>query len=428
MQRWCCRRLWLLALVVVAPGVLWVLVLTLIPTGWARDRLVAALERETGRSIGLEDVRLGLLGGLHLRGLAVAQPGRASDPWLTADEISIDVNAAQLLAGRIEPGRIEARGVFARVRRGADGSLELGDLLRRGKPPANADPDRTSRPDEERDVTFLLSDARLVLIDEPTGTRLNFTEVDGRGTWRRHRTVLSELKGRLNGGPFLLEAEIERGQGSPMFDGALHARKIVLGEGMHVLRYVVPVLSESAAVELAGRLDLNLYLRGQGDSADELTRSLVGQGAVRIDPITLEQSRLLAELGRIILLPEGARVGSIRGDFEVGQGRVASKNLNLEVGALPIILDGWTDFRGQVDYRVRTRGIAHAIAAELRHALEDLPVGVDDVMELRLRGAPGRLELTLDGLPVTTGPDGRALPEKARLREMARRIRDRLLR
>jgi hypothetical protein len=427
MRRWCPGRLRLLGLLLLAPAVAWVLALTLIPTGWARDRIVAELQRETGRSIRLEDVRLGPLGGIHLRGLEVAQPGKPGDPWLTADRVSIDVSAAQLLVGRPWPSRVEARGVFLRVRRDAGGAMEIRDLLRRQKPGPDADPDRAQRPEDESEVAFSLADARMVVIDEPTGTRLNFSDLEGHGTWRRHRTTLNELHGQLNGGPFLMEAELERGQGSPMFEGELHARRVALGPGMSVLRYVLPVLTD-AAVGVSGRLDLNLYLRGQGDKRGELAGSLVGRGAVRIDPITLEESRLLAELGRVLTLPEGARIGSVVGDFEIAHRRIGTKNLNLEVGALPIVLEGWTDFDGQVDYRVRTRGITHAIANELRAALEDLPIGVDDVLELRLRGTLGELSLSLDGLPVATGPDGRPLSDRARLRETARRLRDRFLR
>jgi hypothetical protein len=428
MLRWCLRRLRLLGLVLLVPPVLWCLAVTLMPTGWARDRLVAALERETGRSIQLEAVRLGLLGGVHLRGLEVAQPGKPSDPWLTADVITIDVHAAELLAGRIEPGRVEAIGVVLRVRRDADGDLEIGDLLRRGRATPAEDPDRAGRPDsDESDVAWRLADGRLSVVDEPTGTLLEFTQVEGQGTWRRDRTTAHDLHGRLNGGRFLLEADVERGLSSPMFEGELHTRNVELGRGMHVLRYVVPILG-GPSVDLAGRLDLNLYLRGQGDSSEELTRSLVGRGAVRIDPITLEGSRVLAELGQVFHLPQGARVGAVGGDFEITGGRVGSQNLRLEAGTLPIVLDGWTDFSGRVDYRVRARGLSHALSSELRAALEDLPLGVDDVLDLRLRGEPGHLELTLDGLPLTARPDGRPPDQKDRLREAARRLRDRLLR
>lgn len=413
-------------LLLLAPPVLWTLGVSLMPTGWARTRLVAALERETAREVRLDDVRLGLFGGLHLRGLSVAEPREPDDPWLKADSITIDVNAAELLAGRLAPRRVEVQGVSLRVRRGADGNFEIGDLFRRS-PKAGPDPAAGRDPEPtDQGVALRLTDARVELIDEPTGTRLGFTDLEGRGTWRRHRTILHELRGRCNGGPVLLEAELERGSGSPMFEGELHARHVRVGEGMTALHYVAPVLS-GASVGLDGQLDLNLYLRGQGSTADELARSLTGRGAIRIDPIALDHSHVLAELGRVLTLPDGARVGSFGGTFDVARRRVTSKDLTLELAGLPIVLDGATSFDGAVDYRIRSEGLADSFSRELRSVLEDLPVRVDDVLDLRLRGTAGHYELTLDGLPVA-GRDGRPLSDKERLREAARRLRDRLIR
>lgn len=412
-----------------APPLLWLAVVAAAPTGWARDRIVAALQRETGHEVRLAAVRIGPLGEVRLRGLELARAGRGEDPWLRAESIGIDIHAGQLLAGRLAPGRVEARGVSLRVHRDADGQLEIGELLSH---PSRTSPDSPSGPappaeEAGREVEFRLDGAHIVVLDDPTGTRLEFSELQGQGTWRPLRATLDELRGRLNGGPFLLEGELERGPGSPMFEGELRARKVDLRRGMEILHYIAPVLA-GASAGLEGRLDLNLYLRGQGHTRTELVSSLTGRGAIRIDPITLEDSQLLVELGRVLTLPEGTRVGSVGGDFEVAHERVTTRDLTVEVAGLPIVLDGSTEFTGRVDYRIRSEGVAEAVSRELRTLLADFPLRVDDVLDLRLRGEPGHYELTLDGLPVGRDRHGRPLDDKARLREAARRLRDRLVR
>lgn len=410
----------------VVPPFLWLLVVAAAPTGWARERIVAALRRETGHEVRLAAVQLGLLGEVRLRGLELAHPDQPNDPWFQAESVAIDIHAAQLLAGRLAPGKVEAQGVMLRVHRDAEGHFELRRLLRHE--PRVHDPSSPRSPDDaNHEVIFRLTQGRILVRDEPTGVRLDLTDLAGDGTWRSDRATLHELRGRLNGGPFLLEGELERGPGSPMFEGELRARKVALERGTNILRFITPVLS-GAAPGLEGRLDLNLYLRGQGDTRAELERSLAGKGAIQVDPITLEHSQFLSELSRVLTLPEGTRVGSVGGEFELAHGRIGTHDMTVEVGGLPIVLDGWTDYEGRVDYRVRSEGVAQAVSRELRNLLADLPVRVDDVLDIRLLGEPGSYQLTLDGLPIDFDRQGRPWDDKTRLREAARRLRDRLIR
>ncbi len=314
-----------------------------------------------------------------------------------------------------------------RVRRQPGGGFEFGDLLRTDAP-RPALPTASGESDDatgDHDVTFRLTDSRVTVLDDPTGTRLEFNDLDGHGTWRRNRARLTGLTGTLNGGPFMLEAELDRGATAPMFEGEFHARDVALGEGMKVLGYIAPVLA-GASSGIDGRMDLNLYLRGQGDTTDELGRSLVGQGAVRLDPIVLDQSHLISELGRVLTLPEGARVGAIRSDFGIANRRVLSKNLTLEVAGVPIVLAGWTDFDGQVDYRIHAETLAGRFAPEIRNLFDDLPLGLNGLLELRVQGAPKALLVTLDGVPINA--DGEPHSTQDHLRELGRRLRDRVLR
>src|SRR5262249_28751518 len=139
---------------------------------------------------------------------------------------------------------------------------------------------------------------------------------------------------------------------APSFEGHLRAHGISLKEEMSALGYLVPVLAGTSGCP-DGRLDLNLYLRGRGADRAALRSSVVGHGSVNLDPIALEDSRLLDALAQCVTLPAQGRIGSIRGDFAIQAGRIASDNLTIDVSTLPIVLSGWTDFDGRVNYRVR---------------------------------------------------------------------------
>ena len=57
--RWCVRIACGLVLV---PPLVWLLVLLIVPTGWARRQLVAQLEARSGRRVALDAVSLGPTG------------------------------------------------------------------------------------------------------------------------------------------------------------------------------------------------------------------------------------------------------------------------------------------------------------------------------------------------------------------------------
>lgn len=413
------------ALVLAVPPVVWVLALAVMPTGWARNRVAAAIERETGRAVTLAELRLGPLGGIRLRGLELSERGREHQPWLQVDRIVIVPDWACLIAGRLEPASVEAQGLTFRAERRTGGDFPFRDLLRSQPHEAGeSDPASTgSSLDAPRsEVQFRVSEVQVSLLDEPTGTRLEFAGLTGHGVWRGHRATIEHLAGRLNGGTFELEAELERGTFGPMFEVQTFARQVAVGRGMDLLGFVVPVLPE-ATQEVQGRMDLNLYLRGQGNTRAELTDSLVGQGSIRLDPIELRESPLVAELTRVLKLPDRIHVGSVHGDFGIAKGRILSNQMTLDAGGTPIVLSGSTDFHGRVDYRVRSEAVQSALGP----LLAELPLTLDDVVELRLRGTPGRLSASIDGLPLRNA-SGQTFSDREQIRELGRRLRERVFR
>ena len=260
------------------------------------------------------------------------------------------------------------------------------------------------------------------MVDEPTGTRLSFTGVSGRGMWRSDHAVVQDVEGELNGGQFELEAEMERTSLGPTFEVQLKARGVAIGEGMNLLSYVVPILSKSRG-DLQGKMDLNLYLRGEGDSVAALRESVVGQGAIVLDPIELRDSALVTELSQVLELPDRVRIGTVRSDFGVVKGRIISNEMVVDAGGVPFVLSGCTDFQGNIDYRVRSQAVNEAIAPYL----SSLPIGINDVVELRIKGTREKMSATVEGIPLRD-ETGRPLSDKERIREIGRVLRDRLLR
>ncbi|HEX8201060.1 MAG TPA: hypothetical protein VF590_11270, partial [Isosphaeraceae bacterium] len=248
---------WLLGLVLVPP-LLWAALLWVIPTGWAKALLVERLGRATGQAVALDDLRFRALGGVRLTGLRLGASAQDPDPWLRVESLRVDLNLAQLLMGRLRPREVEAAGLSLRIKRLRDGSLEFGDLLGGGAgaapaaaprdvaaarspapvaaAPAPAPVAADAAPGPGRDVLeFRLRDARVLVLDEPSATRLEFDGVEGRGTWEPGRAAIRELRGGLNGGAFELVARLDQGPDAPAFEGELRAEGVVLGVGMNAL-------------------------------------------------------------------------------------------------------------------------------------------------------------------------------------------------
>lgn len=418
----------LIGFVVGAP-LLWGLVLALLPTEWARARIEAALRASTGQDVELGEVRLDALGGLRLRSLFLSEAGHPDGAWFQADEVKIGLSVARLFLGRLEPAWVEARGAQVRLHRPVDGTFPSGQLLRARptkQPGASGGREGGATATE---IAFRVSDSRVEVFDATTRTRVSLTGLEGNGIWREHHVTLSQLAGKLNEGPFKLNAELVRGTRGPMFEVELTVREAKVAEASVLLGLVTPVLGRATPeAELQGLLDLNLYLRGQGDTSEELERSLVGQGALRLDQLSFEHRGLFAELGRIVKLPSDARIGTVHGQFRVGRGRIEGDPIVLEIGSLPLVLKGWSDFGGRFDYRVRSEALAALVAPELKSLIPELPAGLEDMLEVRLSGERGTMRVTTHGFGARISPNGQGISETEQLREIGRRLRDRILR
>jgi uncharacterized protein involved in outer membrane biogenesis len=419
--------------VLVLPAVFWTLVLAVIPTDCARAKIAARLSKASGRTVTLGAIRVGVLGGVSLRDLKIGVPRSGDDAWLQVKEASINVSMLQLLFGQVDPTEVNVHGLFLRILRRRNGTLELADLLQTGSDPKTTQSAESDGTHEPTGLTFRLDKAKVLVVDEPTGTRLEFTGVEGWGTCQGGLASLTELRGALNGGTFQLAAQVDRSGKEPRFEGQVRLRDVALREGMTALAYLVPVLADAPA-SVDGKLALDLYLRGEGASRDALRRSVVGQGKVTLDPIELDGSRLLAELSQLTDQPSQGRVGAIRSDVSIKDGRIVSDNLTLDVTKMPVMFSGWTDFDGQVSYRLRVEGLAGRLPAKAKDFLTDLAINLDDLADVKVRGTIHDLAVTVEGVRLDANGSGGepgskdGSDDRQPLREIGRRLRDRLRR
>ncbi len=313
-------RCWIPLGVLLLPPLAWTLLLAVLPTGWARARVVARLEAVSGRVIGLEGLRVGVCGGLTLTDLSVAAPATPTDPWLKIGRGRLDVSLAQLLFGRIDPSDVTLDGLILRVHRREDGTLEFADSITSA---STADKNvETADADEPPLLQFRVTNSRLTLLDDSTGTQWEITNLEGGGIWEGKRTTIENLSGTLNGGQFELASQLDRSGAKPAFEAHARIEHANLDPGWRLLGYVAPVVTEESS-SVQGKLDLDLYVRGQGTSRDDFRRALVGQGTFTIDPVQLTGAPVVAELARELGFSEASEVGAIRSNFVIKDARAS---------------------------------------------------------------------------------------------------------
>ncbi len=430
-----CRRFRKLILLIalgaiLLPALLWVAIVLIAPTSWARNYVIAALEDGSGRTVQLDDLSVCLRGCISLANLRISSPGTSSDPWFKAESIDIDVSPIQLLCGRFEPSRLDVEGATLRVYRRADGSLELSDLMSPRGPRTGSGTAEDSSSCGSHPLEAHLRRMRVILIDEQSRTQMTLEDVHGEGTREDDGSLRFSLSGLWNQGPFELTAQLDRSLSQPSFDGQFKASNVVMDQGMSAIRYAVPVLA-GAPMELKGRLGTNIYLSGKGRTGDEIRKSMTGRGSLSLDPISLEGTPLIAEFAKIASQPTEEAVGSIHSDLIIKNQRISTDHLTMTIGRLPVNVAGWTDFEGRLDYQVKLDNLTSRIPEKAREYLTGLDLDVDSLTALRLTGTVDQVAIR----PFGAGSDGRkgverliAPEDRQRLKVLGRQIRDKLLR
>ena len=356
------RWRWYLGLLVgliLTPPLLWLLVVAIAPTGWAKGKVVAILESRSGRRVSLEGLSVRLLGGIRLTNLKIGSPKDLGNPWLKAADIRLDIGPLQIVRGNLRPTRVDVDGVDLRVLRRADGTVELADLIQ----PISVPSDRliTWNAKSADHVAVQVRHTTVTVLDEPTQTRLHLQDVEGEGYCEGPRAVVDQLRGSLNGGAFRFAAQLDRTASALSLESQFRADDVNLDDGMNILSYVVPVLA-GAPSAFKGRLNTDFYIQGQGASWGSLCRSLAGHGVIALNPITLDGAPLVAELSKFADLSRSRRVGSIRTDFVFKDRRITTDHFTMNIARLPITMSGWTDLDGRLDYHDEDPGAQRSAA------------------------------------------------------------------
>jgi AsmA protein len=206
-----------------------------------------------------------------------------------------------------------------------------------------------------------------------------------------------------------------------------------IDSGLGALRYLAPALAEGGQ-SVEGRLDLDVLLRGAGSDGEQIASSLTGQGRLRVEDLTLDGCPLMAGIAEAFRQPTRGRVGSLRGDFLIADRRVVTRNLTAQVGPVPILMAGWTDFDGRLDYVVRLdhlaariNELAERLSPEARQPLAELNASLGRVAQVRLQGTPDAVVLTADGKRIDEWVERAANPHSREfnaLRQLGQHLRD----
>ncbi len=400
--------------VVLLPIVLWAVFLTVVPTDWARTKLAARLSQEIGQPVSLGAVRIGPFGGVTVEDLRIGSVEAIGGSWLKASSTHLNLGLTELLMGQCLPSEVRVDGLSLTYHRGSDGYCPIETALFEKRLYDHA-PSGGASMGPRGTVRLKIQAGTVLLIDDPSDTRIELTTLDGTVVWEPQRLVAEKVTGRLNGGTLDLVAHFDRSGLVPSMEGQFRVKEVAVDGDWQGLSMLVPLLASSGDA-LEGQMDLTLYLRGHGITAEALRNSFVGQGTIRLDPVRLDGSRLLNEL----LPPQGLdqRIGAIRSNFQIATRKIASENLTIEIGSFPIVMSGWTDFDGHVDYRVKSE----ALTGQLRGHLGDFADLFDDLADLRVTGTLQELSLTSGGKPLSR-QEGRE-----RLKQLGRGLKDRILR
>jgi len=435
-----CRRFrrWSLVLpgLLLIPSLLWLAIVIAAPTDWARTRLAKAIESATGRSVRLDRLSVRLLGGMSLTNLEIGAPGAVEDPWFRAAEITLDLSPFSVFRGRLKPGRLEVHDATVRILRRKDGTLELSDLVR----PTGREPGRSV---ENSDCCALgtcltgahrlwigVHRARIVIADQRNETCDEFEQVEGEVTLEGRSGGVFSLGGLLHGGPVQMTGRFDRTMREPSIDVQLAASGVDLTREASRLRYLIPVLTGEQC-RLEGKLAAQASFQARGADVATLSKSLIGQGSVVLDPVRLQGSSFLDAVCKLAELPPTDFRDSITARFGIENQRITTHSSTIQLGPVPLRLTGWTDFDGTLDYKINLESLTSRIPAQAVRFLQDVDLDVERLSLLELTGSLDHLLVQVDGEPLdiesTRDHSGRRV-DRERIRVLGRKLLDRLVR
>jgi len=267
----------LLALLALAVIALAVLGPRLLDRPELRERIAAAAQENTGRTLRYERLGFGLLPP-RLEAHGVALEGGAGDAPLRAQSVALEVALLPLLARTVLIDTLAVSGAeltLVRTARGVEQPFEL-PAEAKSEPKAEDGPAAEGGGFSLAVREILIEDTRLTLLDRtlrpPQEWQLTDLDAVARGRMAKDTPVSFSLDAKLAGAPLHLEGELSLG-GGPL--------DLKLGLADLALAPLGPYLP--APLTLAGSADLEVHVTGdlehfEGPLALELTDAEITRG------------------------------------------------------------------------------------------------------------------------------------------------------
>jgi uncharacterized protein involved in outer membrane biogenesis len=357
---------WLAALsgIVLAGLVVVVLYLALADLGHFRDRLTVLVSDSLGREVRIDgplSLRLGRVARVHARGISVANPAWADEPFLfAADSLTAEVALWSFVRGPVRIETLELSGAVLQLQEAADGRRNW----------TNSEPHEQAASAIEslpRVHAFAANGLRIV-VSRPAFTRPTELVIDTADFSNRDGLFASRVSAKVNGVPFYMESKAGPDEGASTA-GALQLRfDATLGE--------ITLQGKAEGIDLRSLAVASAEVGLVGPDAGYLLGAL-NLPAITSGPLNLEAT----------LAPDPGHSG-FSATGRLGEYRLAA--------------EGWfEDFRGTGGFDVNWR-IAGPDLAMLgqRLAIVDLPAAPFETAGT-IRSQDGRIDI--DDATMTVG-------------------------
>lgn len=420
---------WGLGAVLVLVLAVWFGVPMLLGTGWARERVKAALAGNTGREVEIGSISFGWTSGLALHDVVVKQKpeqGIEEGDLFRLEDLRLRVGFGDLLKKRLNVADLTVEGPAIVIVREKDGTLNISDLLVGESGTAGgAGGEEAPAGDGAKKTSVAarlnIEDGRILFVDRKLGTRVEAEGIGAAARWVDGKLDV-DLGCLLNGGEVKLLAQADlAGERKPFEVAEFSISGAELTKDLALLSSFLPLLGEQPD-QASGRLTFRLEgLRADGFDLETLKRTLAGSGDVRLEggllggaPTQMMFAALRGltggESGSLAALGEGKGIGVdlLESAFTIADGKISTEGLSLAGKGLDLVLRGWTSLTGKLSYAVEAKNLSEELA---KHEKVRKILGERNVLPLLLQGSLGAPEVSVDMKGLASGLLERGLDE-----------------
>ncbi|MDF2764739.1 MAG: putative protein involved in outer rane biosis, asmA [Rhodospirillales bacterium] len=175
--------------------------------------------------------------------------------------------------------------------------------------------------------------------------KVTLENVAATATLKQGRLVLDPLEAGVSGGTVAIKADVDGAAAKPAVALTITSRQVEVGSLLKLLQ-VSDVLS-------GGKADLDLDVRGEGESVRAIMAGLDGSSRMVMGPGKINNrfaKILLADLGGVITFSgsgDSSDINCMVSDFGIAQGRATAKALVLDTNGATILGSGGIDLRSE---------------------------------------------------------------------------------